>query len=749
MAQRLLDEHADSSEANRRPPTYSPDIRMTLASAITAFAIHGKYTCIAHHQVRIFDTTFDEQPIHTIELKDTGLEFRVKDPRVTAMCFRPGETAEQEGRYVWCGTKDGHLWELDVMTGEVTTQRPSVHSGAVTQILRSHQFILTIDEIGKVHVFEVEQGAAKRDPVKLVRTIRLSDKATFAKMIRGKLWTATAPAARSATTSSGARGPAVRVYDPCASGTSPPGARMALTSEWTGAATSATVMPMDPDKVFLGHEGGYVSIWTLGEELECQQVLKVSSTDILSLEGVGERLWAGNRKGQIHVYDIEPKPWIVTNVWTAHPDQPVHTLVADPWGIATTGRFMLWSCSRDVLHAWDGLLAVDWTGNRMTERQAEYCDFREVRALVCSWNIDSAKPTDLSGPPQNAHFLDEVLHSVESPDIIVFGFQETIPLTDKKLTAKTFLFGSKGKDTGGATKEGVSGAYRAWADKLQSAVGQISTPDSPYVKVHSEQLVGLFSCIFVKASLKNSLRDVNITTVKRGVGGIYGNKGAIFSRMVVDDTSVCFINVHLAAGQSHKGARNADIAAIMEDKAIFPPADTLPYVRGGDGTGVLDHEMVVFSGDLNYRIDQRRDLVESMIEVNDLAYLLERDQLRREMRANHAFRLRSFAEAPITFPPTYKYDPGTDNYDSSEKRRVPAWCDRILFTRTPRLKAINYQRYEINVSDHRPISAGLAVQVKHIDPVRMREVTKQVMTEWRVHEADILATMAKAYEALY
>jgi len=173
----------------------------------------------------------------------------------------------------------------------------------------------------------------------------------------------------------------------------------------------------------------------------------------------------------------------------------------------------------------------------------------------------------------------------------------------------------------------------------------------------------------------------------RGIGGIYGNKGAIVARMIVDDTSLCFINVHLAAGQSAKAARNADLAGIMEDKAIFPEHAFLPFVQGGDGTGIMDHEMVILNGDLNvsrvlpnlvgtdeqYRIDQRRENVLSNVQAGELDYLLEHDQLRKEMRTNHAFRLRSFEEAPITFAPTYKYNSGTNDYDSSEKRRIPAW----------------------------------------------------------------------------
>lgn len=40
----------------------------------------------------------------------------------------------------------------------------------------------------------------------------------------------------------------------------------------------------------------------------------------------------------------------------------------------------------------------------------------------------------------------------------------------------------------------------------------------------------LFSCIFVKASEAARLRDVALVTVKTGMGGRYGNKGAILSR---------------------------------------------------------------------------------------------------------------------------------------------------------------------------------------------------------------------------
>ncbi|TVY54453.1 Type II inositol 1,4,5-trisphosphate 5-phosphatase, partial [Lachnellula suecica] len=59
--------------------------------------------------------------------------------------------------------------------------------------------------------------------------------------------------------------------------------------------------------------------------------------------------------------------------------------------------------------------------------------------------------------------------------------------------------------------------------------------------------------------------------------------------------------------------------------------------------------------------------------------LLPHDQLKHVMKKKKAFH-DGWREGPITFLPTYKYDVGSMGmFDSSEKKRAPSWCDRILF----------------------------------------------------------------------
>ncbi|KAI9741832.1 MAG: hypothetical protein M1834_000218 [Cirrosporium novae-zelandiae] len=70
--------------------------------------------------------------------------------------------------------------------------------------------------------------------------------------------------------------------------------------------------------------------------------------------------------------------------------------------------------------------------------------------------------------------------------------------------------------------------------------------------------------------------------------------------------------------------------------------------------------------------------------------LLPHDQLHKQMHRRKALH-DGWREGKIDFLPTYKYDVGTISmFDSSEKRRCPSWCDRILF-RTRRDK-LDYEQ---------------------------------------------------------
>lgn len=89
---------------------------------------------------------------------------------------------------------------------------------------------------------------------------------------------------------------------------------------------------------------------------------------------------------------------------------------------------------------------------------------------------------------------------------------------------ETVLLGGQKSKIEGKISEKVSRSYRMWYDRLVLAVRLAMPPEDPYTVIHSENLVGLFTCIFVRSSERMSLKDSAITTIKRGMKGHYGNK---------------------------------------------------------------------------------------------------------------------------------------------------------------------------------------------------------------------------------
>ena len=89
-----------------------------------------------------------------------------------------------------------------------------------------------------------------------------------------------------------------------------------------------------------------------------------------------------------------------------------------------------------------------------------------------------------------------------------------------------------------------------------------------------------------------------------------------------------------------------------------------------------DHVIVL--GDLNYRVDLTYEVAVALCARSDSKSLLKEDQLNRELRHPHSPWF-GFADLTPTFLPTYRLDFGTiDTYDTSDKKRVPSFTDRIL-----------------------------------------------------------------------
>jgi len=240
---------------------------------------------------------------------------------------------------------------------------------------------------------------------------------------------------------------------------------------------------------------------------------------------------------------------------------------------------------------------------------------------------------------------------------------------------------------------------------------KILNRDTRFTLVTYQQLVGVCLYVFARPALAPHLRDVAVDSVKTGMGGAAGNKGAVAIRFRYHATSMCFVCSHFAAGQNNITDRNGDYAEAVK-KVVFPKGRTL-----------LSHDYVFWCGDFNYRINIGREDVKALVAAKDWAALLAADQLKIEQAAGNVFK--DFQEGEIDFAPTYKYDLFSEDYDTSEKCRVPAWTDRVLwrrrkFHRTPPPGWTPgvcrwYGRAELKQSDHRPIMAILDVEALELD----------------------------------
>ncbi|CAG9467034.1 unnamed protein product [Pedinophyceae sp. YPF-701] len=230
----------------------------------------------------------------------------------------------------------------------------------------------------------------------------------------------------------------------------------------------------------------------------------------------------------------------------------------------------------------------------------------------------------------------------------------------------------------------------------------------------SAELHGRVGTVAADSVLAGAKQTVNFTATKGGVGISVALRGG---------PRLLFVNSHLTAQVRNVQQRNDDYHTIKRGllRRALSNFKTATEAAGGSAghhwhrprDATKGHDLTIWLGDLNYRIMANRDAADRALSLGLPEVLLGNDQLRREQRHRRAFV--HFQEGGIEFPPTYKYDPGTDKYDTSKKARVPSWTDRILFKTEHRLRGHEpvVKRYTcvsaLKSSDHRPVVATLEV----------------------------------------
>ncbi|XP_014682355.1 inositol polyphosphate 5-phosphatase K isoform X2 [Equus asinus] len=199
---------------------------------------------------------------------------------------------------------------------------------------------------------------------------------------------------------------------------------------------------------------------------------------------------------------------------------------------------------------------------------------------------------------------------------------------------------------------------------------------------------------------------------------IKGNKGGVDICLKLYGYYVSIINCHLPPHMDNNDQRLEHFDRILE----------MQNFEGHDIPNILDHDLILWFGDMNFRIeDFGLHFVRESIKYRYYSDLWEKDQL--SIAKRHDPLLRQFQEGPLLFPPTYKFDKNSDNYDTSEKKRKPAWTDRILWrlkqqpqasSHTPRLPAphfalslrsyVSHMMYSI--SDHKPVTSTFDLELK-------------------------------------
>lgn len=642
-----------SHEVNYRPPSCDFVLPSTVSKGINAVLFTEKLIIFASNsQVFAFQSS-DMSPLWDISID-----------KVTCM------TLSHNGKALWLGRSTGSVAAIDLESSQLLFNSISGHQRSVCNIWYDSNLarVLSLSTDGKLAIWENSES-----PTSLHRTIIGLKTAAY---INGQLWVA--------------KGRAISVFKPC----SVPFLLTPVPIEWkppvntSATSTVGDISCISPTPysglVLCGHNNGVVSLYDASTLAPVYSVnTGIYGITCAFVRQESNQWWIGLKTGAVMVIKIENDRFDLIKQWNTGSSSFVK-IITD--GTLDGGEVLATLSDSGKVALWEPQFSKDQATKSLRDVIDQTSTLDNVKVQILSWNVDSCNPQSL-----NSNFILE--NCDLNTDILVFAFQEVVELDNKTKTAKKLISSKPDPAT--------SQEYENWKIYLCNCMS------GSFDMVLSKALVGLYMCVFVRHGVEVS--NIDSALVKTGMGGLHGNKGGISVRMDVYDTSFCFINCHLAAGHSQVIQRNRDALQILTSPVTNVALGDMA-LNGGDGTRPMDHEVCFFFGDTNYRINTAREQAIKYIKDQNWAKLYSHDQLHGQMQKNPTFCLNGFREPEITFQPTYKFDRGRDSYDTSDKKRIPAWCDRILYR--GKASPVQYKSVRVLKSDHRPVIASFDVEVR-------------------------------------
>ena len=528
------------------------------------------------------------------------------------------------------------------------------------------------------------------------------------------------------------------------------------------------VAPHD-DTIWIGWSNGVISVFEsagkLVENVSLGAPERMYNTNIRCMSLVGREVWVGTLGGDIHRISIEDRA--MQGTFRAH-SSPVRSIVQTgvrAYALAADGSISGFNIDQDT--------ATNTACQSLFQAKGADCYSRKsLGVLAVTWNVGESRPD--AGSP---FFRWIAEHSADKSMIIVALQEVEMGGASVALAAAKETLAAKSQEKGNANAQ-------FWANAVAATLGR------SWQNVSLRQLSGMLIIVFARSNLGKSLGEVRTTSVACGILGVGGNKGAVAVHLSLYRHRMVFVCSHFAAHQNAVDMRNANYHTILQGldfsnndddaeddygdvQLEFVPSYPSENDDGGDTDGsntngaaadgsmaslvpglpldLSDVQAVFWMGDLNYRIDGQYDSVCKLAKEREYPTLLLCDQLLREHQGNRVFR--GFVEAPIAFQPTYKFDKGSLNtYDTSEKKRVPAWCDRILYyTRLNRSKGsrgstgsaqaaggsddvevehVEYSAWmDVVNSDHKPVFGSFKVSLTKLDAAKKRNITASILSD--------------------